>query len=760
MSINQALKQKKIYFILGVAVLLSILCVARMLMPKQEYLFCDEYYFTEGVPEPTAVIYDQIALPPGVYDVVLEYDTNTSMKNLCYLEDSTVYTGALLTNGENLHEHLNSTDFSMWLFENTEALQMKILYGGEGMLVTGNLTFYETNALWTLILTITWSIAIALCGVFAFFKYDKIIGVDKEKKSIVFALLCIILLASIPYLQNANMTGGDLGYHLMRIEGIKDGLKSGQFPLRIEPEWLFGHGYANAIFYCSTLLYFPAVLRLLGFTVMTSYNLYCIALNIATAWIAYYCFSKIFKDRYIGLLCGGLYTLSIVRIYNMCFRAAVGEFSALTFMPLVLYGLYRAFTEDIHSKSYKNIWIPITVGYAGLIQTHVLTCEITAFLTIIICVVMIKRVFVKETFCVLAKGALGAALASCWYLVPFLDYYLNENLHIQYVSGRTIQERGLYPAQVFFHWWKLGDNVLTNYEGMVDSHAMGVGLIFGIGLGIFFIFWFVGKWRNVRENVMRLAKLSWMLGSMLILLSLSVFPWDKIQRTNSVLASLVSSIQFPNRFLGWSTVFLIVVIGSLLWYFRYNNKMWYYYLGVIVILLSIFTSGVYLTDYVCRDKQYVSIYNEEGMGFGYVSGGEYLIEGTNVAALDFGVPAFSENVEVITYDKEYLHMQVACSNYGGEAEYVELPLLHYKGYRAYVVQTGEELATVKGSNNVVRVYLPEGFDGEIEVKFVSPLHWRISEVITYMWWICIGVTVLKWRIRKEKREKHYANSAK
>ena len=34
--------------------------------------------------------------------------------------------------------------------------------------------------------------------------------------------------------------GGDIVFHMMRIEGVKDGLVSGQFPVRIPPEWLFG----------------------------------------------------------------------------------------------------------------------------------------------------------------------------------------------------------------------------------------------------------------------------------------------------------------------------------------------------------------------------------------------------------------------------------------------------------------------------------------------------------------------------------------
>lgn len=112
------------------------------------------------------------------------------------------------------------------------------------------------------------------------------------------------------------VSGADLTYHLHRIEGVKDGLLTGQFPVRLEPRWVFDHGYANGIFYCNLLLYFPALLRMAGFTMTESYAFYCIGLSIATAAIAWYCFNGIFGDRIIGLVCSALYTLSIFRFLN------------------------------------------------------------------------------------------------------------------------------------------------------------------------------------------------------------------------------------------------------------------------------------------------------------------------------------------------------------------------------------------------------------------------------------------------------------
>ncbi len=739
MKLRNLFENKTIFLTVACTFLLSLFCVVKICMPNQEYKYEGQTVFEEGTACTEAIIYEYISLPAGVYDVVLEYQTDTNMKNLCTVADETVFSGGLLTNGEHLYQNLNHTDYRLWLLEGTEQLKLCIAYGGEGSLLTGNLTLRETDALWTILLTIIWSVAFCVICILLFVRHDRTVGVEPDQKTVIVGLAVIVLTASLPFLQDGIMGGADLVYHLMRIEGVKDGILSGQFPLRIEPEWLFGHGYANSIFYCNTLLYIPAILRLLGFTVETAYKVYCILINVATVWIGYFCFSRIFRDRMIGLLCTALHTLSVFRIYNFVVKAALGEGSAFTFMPLILYGLYRVFSEEVKGKNYQKAWIPIAIGYAGLMQTHVLSCEISAFLTIIVCGVFIKKIFVKETFLVLAKGALAAVTMSCWYLIPFLDYFINEDIHMHYVSARTIQDRGLYLPVLFFNWWKLGNNAVMGDSGMAESHAMGIGMILGIGFAVFCVLWFSGKWQKEKSRITALGKVSCILGGLLMLMSLNLFPWDRIQNIHEIAKTLVSSIQFPYRFLGWGTIFLVIVWGCLLSYFQKNEKKWHYYLSIVCILAGLVTSGLYLTDYICRDKTYMHIYNEEGMGFGYISGAEYIIEGTDYERLAFAFPVTSNDVEISEYRKEYLHMWLSCTNRGNTEGCVELPLLHYTGYRAYDTSSGEELEVMCGTNNVVRVLLPAGFEGEVEVKFVSPIHWRIGEGVTYLWYFSMAV---------------------
>lgn len=86
-----------------------------------------------------------------------------------------------------------------------------------------------------------------------------------------------------------------------------------------------------------------------------------------------------------------------------------------------------------------------------------------------------------------------------------------------------------------------------------------------------------------------------------------------------------------------------------------------------------------------------------------------------------------------------------CRNQGKDS-YVDVPLLFYKGYCAVNTETGEKMEVCAGENNVVRVLIPAGFEGWINIYFAPPLYWRISELIS-------GVTIvlilaLWWRYRR------------
>ena len=716
------------YTILGISLLLSLLCVIRIAMPNREWNYAGSYEFVKGTPCPDQEVYEHISLGAGVYRLELSYESAGDTNAMCNVKDGTVYYGGLLCNGEHMYAALDHTSYDFWLFEPTEELSVTIDYSGPESLTTGNLRIVETNLLWTRYLTILLAISALILWTLWYQKRDA----QKEKKErrhvVIFGIGVIAFLASIPYLYDGMISGADLTYHLQRIEGVKDGLLTGQFPVRLEPRWVFDHGYANGIFYCNLLLYFPAALRMLGFTVTESYILYCIALNIATAAIAWYCFGKMFRDDVVGLACSGLYTLSIFRVYRLLGTGAVGEGSAFTFFPLVLYGIYLVFEGKKEEREFRNSWIVLGLGYAGLVQTHVLSCEIAALMTVLLCLVYLPKLFEKERFLKCVQGAFFALGLSLWYLVPFLDYYFTQDVKIRHASARTIQERGMTFVQELQTFWNFHDTAASTTERMQYTHPVGPGLFLIAGVFLLLLLLFLEVIPRGKETEKSFAIRSAGLGCLALWMATDTFPWDALQTTSQTAATLVSSLQFPYRFIGWGMTFLIVVVGYLLSFFRKNQKL-FYRMGLVIVMTAVATSYVYLIDAEDESTGAIHLFNRESMGFGYISGEEYLIYGTDSSALSFAKPKADEGIGISEYEKKGLRATFFCENSSDTQGTVKLPILLYKGYQASG-DGGESLEITDDRSHLLGVSIPAGYSGRITVKFTEPWYWRAAELIT------------------------------
>ena len=716
------------YTILGISLLLSLLCVIRIAMPNREWNYAGSYEFVKGTPCPDQEVYEHISLGAGVYRLELSYESAGDTNAMCNVKDGTVYYGGLLCNGEHMYAALDHTSYDFWLFEPTEELSVTIDYSGQESLTTGNLRIVETNLLWTRYLTILLAISALILWTLWYQKRDA----QKEKKErrhvVIFGIGVIAFLASIPYLYDGMISGADLTYHLQRIEGVKDGLLTGQFPVRLEPRWVFDHGYANGIFYCNLLLYFPAALRMLGFTVTESYLLYCIALNIATAAIAWYCFGKMFRDDVVGLACSGLYTLSIFRVYRLLGTGAVGEGSAFTFFPLVLYGIYLVFEGKKEEREFRNSWIVLGLGYAGLVQTHVLSCEIAALMTVLLCLVYLPKLFEKERFLKCVQGAFFALGLSLWYLVPFLDYYFTQDVKIRHASARTIQERGVTFVQELQTFWNFHDTAASTTERMQYTHPVGPGLFLIAGVFLLLLLLFLEVIPRGKETEKSFAIRSAGVGCLALWMATDTFPWDALQTTSQTAATLVSSLQFPYRFIGWGMTFLIVVVGYLLSFFRKNQKM-FYRMGLVIVMTAVATSYVYLIDAEDESTGAIHLFNRESMGFGYISGEEYLIYGTDSSALSFAKPEADEGIRISEYEKKGLRATFFCENSLDTQGTVKLPILLYKGYQASG-DGGEPLEITDDGSHLLGLSVPAGYSGRITVKFTEPWYWRAAELIT------------------------------
>lgn len=759
-------KKKSFRILLGAELLLVILGIAGLFGKN------DVYEFTPQEMRANFGVYDEalggyrveeqdgqkgnlvdtfeLSLPKGVYAVSLHYQTDTNIANLCTVTDGTVGYKTLRTNGEHLYAGLNHTDFDMWLLQDVGGLIVHAEYGGRGSLTVTGLTISETNALnriylfWIVVL----SVLVNLC--FIYREYDRVFPIPAKDKTVAFGLGVVILFASMPLMMDYMYSGGDLTYHLQRIEGIKDSILHGMFPGRNAPEWQQGYGYASAIFYGETLLYIAALFRLIGFTVVTSYRMFFFVMTVAQVLIAYFCFKKMFEEKYIGLLCTMLYTLSVYRIDKTYCRGAFGEALGVLFLPFLAYGFYRVFSQNIHEKAYRRSWIPLTIGFVGLIQSHLLTCEMVAFFTIILCVIEVKKVFRRETFWVLAKTVIYSCILSAWFLVPFLDYMLTGNFVIQNVSARTIQDRGLYPTHLFFLFSEMGlsSDFVGNGMNQSDPINLGFGLVVALTLWLGICFFRQNK--GMQNSVHRLGWISAAFAIAAMIMSLEAFPWDSIHGWNSITSTLVSSLQFPNRWLSIATAALVTLAGVIAkWILEQKGGkgLFIYFAGMTVCVLL---SNVYLLTDLNYESEAVRIYNSEGMGTGYISGAEYLPYGANAVNFVHREPIADESIAMDGYEKDGLVVDLQCSNQGDAEALIRMPLLYYKGYVSYDVDTGDKFETFADENFFVTAAVPAGYSGHLRTCFQSPWYWRAAECVSLLFFAALfaerGITKRRKRL--------------
>ncbi len=710
------------------------------------------------------------ALPRGIYRVQLDYTCDSDMAHFSIVEKRSESHGTILCSGEHLNKGLGKTDYDLWINTPETEFSVTVSYGG-GQMSLGNLTILRTNRdIYRFMFLVLVGSAAADVLLLARL-YNKKYGISKEKKKIVLGLGAIILLSSIPLGNDHLYAGSDITYHLLRVGNIKDGFLSGQFPVRIDPSWLFGNGYASSVCYGELFLYIPAFLRMIGFTLQGSWMWFLFVLNIATCLVSYYSFEKIFRSRGIGLFCSALYTLSIYRLYKMYSWSAVGEVQAMVFLPLILYAVYGIYTEVAAGVAKHRYWIVLAVGMSGLVQCHVLSCELVVFFLALTCLILIRRTLRRAVILSFLKAAGAVCVLNAWFVVPFLDYMLNMDMVIHHVSARTMQDKGLMVAQLFFSFFHRGVSRELVTEGLIRVEAMGVGIAMTFGLLVFLFLWLwnrksgscvcrgkaAGQSNDQAASseqpttVMQLeaGKLTSVLAILAMIMSLSIFPWTQIQFLNSITQSLVSSIQYPNRFLMMATLFLTMTAGAAAAWFCQSgrqdglaersgcaallskNKL--YQLTAVVIAV---VTAVFYMDSIVWEASKLRLYDEKGMGTGYLSGAEYLPYGTEAGLLTYHEPYPSEGLTVSEYSKEYLDVMFVCQNSLEQDGYVDIALLNYKGYVARS-SDGEYLQVIDNENRCVRVTIPAGYDGSVHVYFREPWYWQAAEIVTLF-------TVMAW----------------
>lgn len=552
----------------------------------------------------------------------------------------------------------------------------------------------------------------------------------RENIYVVLGLLGILCIASSDVFTVSQITGHDIPFHFARITGLAEGLLAGEFPVKIQPGWCNGYGYAVSVFYGDKLLYFPAILYILGVPLMYTYKVYLFFIHIATIGITYYCYRVISSDKYIGLVCTALSILSVNRILNVQVRAAVGEYSAYMFLPLVLLGMWKIICreEEISSGRKTNGWLILGLGMTGVLQTHILSFEMVCIVLGIVTLILIKKLWgnrLRE----LIKGAVLTICLNVGFIIPFLDYsrqdlrIFDEKYEYGYEYG--IQKLGLSLYELFSLPTSGAGTAITAEKGLLGRFPISLGLSVTAVIVLTLITLLKLKWEEQERK-----KLLFVLGiaGMCIWMTTYYFPWNRLAAVRGI-RNVVFSIQFPWRFLSLGIPLMTCVAclvlrkikGSILW-----GQMKYLLLGLYLLTV---VQGMYTTDLAMR-RGHVVLYDasEYLRSDARLLGAEYLFKDTSWEDTRSNRDVSGQNVTVTEVSREGNRITATCN--AATDAYLEFPIFAYAYYRCIDMETGIEFPIAKGENNKIRVELPADYQGTLTVLFREPWYWRAAEMFS------------------------------
>lgn len=713
--------------------------------------YVDMDIISEGSVDPKYIYITTPAvdLPRGSYQVSVHYQTNDPDQKYAFTSAYNIPSVVAAHDGCRIPMDADTMVQSFSSSMPVDAFAVHLNYSGKGYLFVERITINETNAWKNVRLFWVFMISILIDGIFLW--YRKVpVAVRGQARVTAAVLAGISLFASIPFMSFYLLKGPDLPFHLARIEGIKTSLLLGEFPNRISEYWLNGYGYASAIFYGELFLYVPAFLQILGFTLQGAYKIYAVLINLGTAFISYYSFRKVFRDHRAALIGSAAYMLLPYRLVNIYWRGAVGEYTAMMFFPLIFYGLMRIYTDSADNEQYKTNYIPLVLGMTGIIQCHVISCVIVGMFIGLFCLIFLKKTFSAPCFKQLLKAVMGTVLLNFWFLIPFADY-----MRLGYIGRENListpgkmNANGVYLSQMFTIFQTGAERSYHVIEDMefINERSYALGAV--AFAAVFYLVYRLYRGK-MKMEIVKIGDISLALAALAGFMCTVWFPWSYLQRMNGLFHMIIKNIQFPWRFLGICSFFLVLTTISLFYLLdRESSRHRYRMCFVMLASLIMISADYYMYDYTYHAEK--SIYRDESdVGSDEIGLGEYLPKETPEGYAYEAVSVPGSGVEVVEECRTGGGHKVVCKNTAQEDSYIDLPLLPYKGYVCRDQRTEEKLQVQLSLPGRLRVLLPRGYDGTFYAHYEEPWYWRGAELVSAFTLLGMAVIMI---LRKKQAE--------
>lgn len=765
--------------------------------PRVGHFADDGYHFDiedkELVENYSPVFFNTfISVPKGSYSLIVNYrsdagsrcgvtlntdfigdNSNPSVDE--YVRDTTVECDDVI-----LDHHINTRVSNVVVKKDCENVDFYIKYCGYQSFVIYDAVLVRNNKDIS-VFFVKW---LAICMILNVILYLIIIKQITPFNNLLFADVCILtlfgIILSIPLFRDYIPLQSDFAGNYIRVDGIMNGIKDYQFPVKVHPTTLQDFGYAFAYFYPELFWSIPALLRLVGFSIMASFKFYVIFTNFVTLFLSYYAIRKVYDSRVTALFGSFVYAFSLFRIYDVYSSGAMGESFSMAFIPLVIAGMYTIFADEKDNQvlvSFKTPdWLPLSLGIVGIASLHVLSMEMLVFFIFVACVICCKKVFVKEHFLSLVKAAVSSFLLTIYFWIPFLVMLSTDSFKVFTNEPYKTTDSMLSILSMFTPFF---------YEG--EEPGLGIGLAVGVCASIVFLVILLVKCLKAKTSVntklsskMHLTIVCFALGVLAIIATTNIFPWEYLEANEGILKTIFCTVQFPSRYLSFASVFVVFsycgVISCLLkadtCEAKPESKKINYVIAVLLMVassvLTIMSDAVLVKSiYENRDKQY--FYDSPGiMAYWGTGMGEF--EPTDFKDLDVDCtiyelqpildPEYYEKqiggqaLYIEAFEKRYTKSTVAVANPADYDQILYLPYIYYYGYTAENVfdnGDGLEATIVESSKGTLALSIPAGFHNGIHIEYKEPAVFRIFELISLLSVIFIVLYCKQYAIKNSDR---------
>lgn len=545
-----------------------------------------------------------------------------------------------------------------------------------------------------------------------------------------FNILIITLIVMAPFISYKYILGHDTLYHISNIDAITTDWLSLNFS-KITGGLINSLGYGGSIFY-PKFPHFLAAFINIPFHLLGKGPTYAMVISeiiiiFSAGILMYKLLNKLYKNSNISLIGSVFYITSSYLITDLFVRNAYNETCLFPLIPLVFLSL-----EYLKENNYKRFIVLFSIGYIGLINTHLVLAVYFTFLILIYFVLNYKKILSKEKIFYLIKASI-IILIFC--LPSLLLMIQHKQMNIYGVFSDNLM--GTLDSLKAFSI-SLDQFIIPRYFNTVFYFLNIAELVLII---ISTIYMFLNKDKELNKKIM-------LYGILLILsifMSTKYFPYQ-------LLPKLLLSIQFAYRCAIFVCFFSAIYSVYCMNYFKEKTKTKILVVSIlisIIMILPILNSiDYYKTSDISWDKYAGLGFQREYLTVNALESGEYKENENAIEVLK------GNDLDIKIIKNKTPNLVATINNVKGKTT-LELPRFYYLGYDIrYVNESGKKykLKYELDNEGFIKVDIKES--GTLYVKYTGTMLYNIFRIIRmiFILYLIVSMIIKKKGIKKYEKK--------